>query len=319
MSNQPQKGGGPPMVKIDGTKARAIREDQGLTQLYVATAVGVTTDTISRWENNRYPAIKRENGLKLAEALSVDINDLLQEEQPDNIVEKTVDEPSEPEITFEGPDEFPVAAASEPAQKKKPNFLQLFLITFLIALGTIGGWFILAKKKTSLTAVRYAPEHFIPGQLFPVIIEVLTENDTDSSYVVKEQIPAGAAIISTLPKINNDNPQVSTIKWLNKDKTTNTYAYTLKADGEKAHLLEFHGSISEKDHQNIPITGQISIKASYHHWADADSDGKISDQEIMQAYNRYSTVPELDFEMIEEIWMGAGYSFDEKNKKIDIF
>ena len=38
----------PPMVCLDGTKVRTIREQQKLTQLYVAKVVGVTTDTISR-------------------------------------------------------------------------------------------------------------------------------------------------------------------------------------------------------------------------------------------------------------------------------
>jgi DNA-binding transcriptional regulator YiaG len=46
--------GPPQMVKIDGSRVRIIRESKGLTQLYIATVVGVTTDTISRWENRRY-------------------------------------------------------------------------------------------------------------------------------------------------------------------------------------------------------------------------------------------------------------------------
>ncbi|HSH14379.1 MAG TPA: helix-turn-helix transcriptional regulator, partial [Desulfurivibrionaceae bacterium] len=71
--------GGPPMVRIDGAKARRIRENKGLTQLYVATVVQVTTDTISRWENRRYPTIKKENAEKLAEALGVELPALLDE------------------------------------------------------------------------------------------------------------------------------------------------------------------------------------------------------------------------------------------------
>ncbi|MBW2329248.1 MAG: helix-turn-helix transcriptional regulator [Deltaproteobacteria bacterium] len=46
------------MIRIDGAKVRQLREDRGLTQLYMATAVEVTTDTISRWENRRYPTIR---------------------------------------------------------------------------------------------------------------------------------------------------------------------------------------------------------------------------------------------------------------------
>ena len=69
--------GGIPMVNIDGARIRRIREEKGLTQLYVATVVGVTTDTISRWENRRYPNIKKENAVKLAEALETRMADIL--------------------------------------------------------------------------------------------------------------------------------------------------------------------------------------------------------------------------------------------------
>ena len=64
------------MVKIDGSKVRSLREAKGLTQLYIATVVGVTTDTISRWENKRYPSIKEENALKLAESLEVSLDEM---------------------------------------------------------------------------------------------------------------------------------------------------------------------------------------------------------------------------------------------------
>jgi len=64
-------------VCIDATEVKRIREGKQLTQFYVSKVVGVTTDTISRWENNRYPTIRRENALKLAEALEVPLADIL--------------------------------------------------------------------------------------------------------------------------------------------------------------------------------------------------------------------------------------------------
>ena len=64
-------------VCLDGTEVKRIREGQQLTQCYVSKMVGVTTDTISRWENKRYPTIRRENALKLAEALEVPLVDIL--------------------------------------------------------------------------------------------------------------------------------------------------------------------------------------------------------------------------------------------------
>ncbi|MGW8161763.1 MAG: helix-turn-helix domain-containing protein, partial [Desulfobulbales bacterium] len=81
------------MVKIDGSRVRRLRESKGLTQLYIATVVGVTTDTISRWENRRYPAIKEENALKLAEALEVSLEEFLDTE--DEAVAQT-EEPDTP-------------------------------------------------------------------------------------------------------------------------------------------------------------------------------------------------------------------------------
>ena len=68
-------------VAIDAVAIRRIREEKRLTQLYVAKVVGVTTDTVSRWENNRYPTIMRDNALKLAEALEVDLAIILKQEE----------------------------------------------------------------------------------------------------------------------------------------------------------------------------------------------------------------------------------------------
>ena len=69
------------MVRIDGAKIRQQRENQKLTQLYISTIVGVTTDTISRWENKHYQSIKLENAEKLAQALEVPFEDILKQEE----------------------------------------------------------------------------------------------------------------------------------------------------------------------------------------------------------------------------------------------
>ena len=72
-------------VCLDSAEVKRIREELQLTQLYVSKVVGVTTDTISRWENNRYPTIRRENALKLAEALDVPLTDILLKPVEENI------------------------------------------------------------------------------------------------------------------------------------------------------------------------------------------------------------------------------------------
>ena len=69
------------MVKIDGSKTKYLRESKKLTQLYLSTVVGVTTDTISRWENRHYQSIKLENAEKLAQALEVPFEEILKQEE----------------------------------------------------------------------------------------------------------------------------------------------------------------------------------------------------------------------------------------------
>ncbi|WP_236685584.1 helix-turn-helix transcriptional regulator [Geobacter pickeringii] len=87
---------GAPIVAIDGSTIKRIREAKKLTQLYVASVVGVTTDTISRWENNRYPTIKRDNAEKLATALEVAVEEILRREPS---AEELPAEPPPPPVT----------------------------------------------------------------------------------------------------------------------------------------------------------------------------------------------------------------------------
>ncbi|MCI5166768.1 MAG: XRE family transcriptional regulator [Candidatus Electrothrix sp. GM3_4] len=63
-------------VTIDGSKIKQIRESKGLTQDYLATVVGVAIRTVSCWENNRSPNIKRENAESVAKALEVPLEDI---------------------------------------------------------------------------------------------------------------------------------------------------------------------------------------------------------------------------------------------------
>ena len=115
--------GGVPMVKIDGAKVRSLREARGLTQLFLATAVEVTTDTISRWENKRYPTIKRENGLKLAEALEVDLDEILEKSTEEEIQE----DPAEREAVEEAPSNPPAESEPKPPRKFSP-----FIVVMLV-------------------------------------------------------------------------------------------------------------------------------------------------------------------------------------------
>src|SRR5512144_422951 len=109
-----------PSVAVDGIKIKNIREAKKLTQLYVANVVGVTTDTISRWENNRYPAIKRDNAEKLASALEVELEEILRQE--------TSEEPPGEEVPL-------------PARKNRYRHTLLLIVTFILLLVAGGVFF----------------------------------------------------------------------------------------------------------------------------------------------------------------------------------
>ncbi|WP_339138044.1 MAG: helix-turn-helix transcriptional regulator [Candidatus Electrothrix sp. GW3-4] len=63
-------------IAINGPKIKELRNANSLTQLYISEVLGVTVDTVSRWENNRSPNIMLENAQKLAAIFEVTIEEI---------------------------------------------------------------------------------------------------------------------------------------------------------------------------------------------------------------------------------------------------
>jgi transcriptional regulator with XRE-family HTH domain len=291
------------MVKIDGGKVKLLRENQGLTQLYLATAVQVTTDTISRWENRRYPSIKKENGLNLAEALGVELEELLESPAPDI--------------------SSPFQADCKSTEFKKYWPLALLAATFTAILGGFGYYLMIATTPVPLTAKRSLPVHCIQGQPFPVIIAVTGVPPGSTALILKEEFPENATILKTLPGVNAAGLKNKGIKWLQKIEKSTLFSYVLTIDGRKNEALLFDGSvaINSNSSNSLPITGDIKISLGKHHWADSDGDNIISDNEILTVYDRYSEIEGLglNIDLIEEIWLGSGYNWDQKTSSYEIF
>ena len=149
------------MIKIDGDKIRRLRESKGLTQLYLATYVGVTTDTISRWENKRYQTIKQSNAIKLAEALEVDLDVILDTGQVD----------LEPQGKPVEQGSIPGPGQALPMLDRKKLLLGTFLFVFLLI--AVSYFFLNKQPKSTpvarlVTAERIFPPHCAPNQLLPV-------------------------------------------------------------------------------------------------------------------------------------------------------
>ncbi|VAW34329.1 Transcriptional regulator [hydrothermal vent metagenome] len=307
------------MVKINGRKIRELREAQNLTQLYMATTVEVTTDTISRWENRRYPSIKKANALKLAEALQVELAEILDEEektsQPpvNNMAEKVPAASAAPEITP------PTAALGS---RKKP----LALIA-AIGIGIIIAalwWWQSSYMNPRISAQRILPAHSVPGRPFPVLLRIRNTGRAPLSFILREYIPTGAQVILThsAAAVTVDK-KTGSLKCLGRIKHGElTLGYVLKTSHSRIAVLKLHGTITSRRFGGRPqaITGNSEVKMLPFHWADKNMDNRIDDQEILAVYDDYSEVKglKIDMDLIEDIWFGSGYSWNAKTGKFII-
>jgi transcriptional regulator with XRE-family HTH domain len=170
----------PPTVCLDGAAVRRIREEKRLTQLYVAKVVGVTTDTISRWENNRYPTVRRENLFKLAEAL----------ESPAQFLIKTELFAGECAAEEDGVEAAVAAVLTE--RTFQPRFF-LVMGGIILLLGGFGflfyRWlspvfFAAPSPSVDFAALRILPRYAAPGMVIPVRLR-LNADDATKRYIIR--------------------------------------------------------------------------------------------------------------------------------------
>lgn len=303
------------MAKIDGAKIRRLRETKGLTQLYLATFVGVTTDTVSRWENKRYQTIKQTNALKLAEALEVALDDILDraEVQPDAEAAK-----------FEEKDDQHSDLRRLAGQNP---FLRLGVLAGFLLI-TSGLLFLLWRhgepplptaSGIRITAERYFPNHCAPNQLFPVVIRIHSNSLQPVSLIVKEEVPDGLAVSTSKPPFTASDNDGKVVRWLLKtDRKETQLFYLCKTPASPAdgHQLFFSGSVTVKGQQPVTIESGSSFEIAPYHWADSNRDLKISDEEILSVYDYYSEFSEMgiDFDLIEEIWSANGYQWNSDSQ-----
>lgn len=296
------------MVRIDGSRVRRLREEKGLTQLYLATAVGVTTDTISRWENRHYQSVKLDNAQRLAAALEVDLAVIL---------ETGSDAGPPPE-----PADLPPAPEDVPAQKARsamvPTLVGLLVVALLLAAFFFFRSSPAPAPEISLAASRKMPRHAMPGQPFPVVIVVETKGGP-LSVVVKELLPANIRVTSSSAALQPVDK--AELKWIVRHMAASRrFGYMVTATGEGP--LHFQGSVHTRAGQEkeVVIGGRQSLAMAPFHWADSNQDGIISDEEILVVYDDFEDVDGLavDVELVDEIWMGSGYRWDGQSNTFEI-
>ncbi len=305
----------PPTVRIDGSKIKEIRERQGLTQLYVATAVGVTTDTISRWENRRYPSIKRENALKLAEALEVEIEEILEPETESREAQESGTKREKGRTDWFKPSRI------FSLMQNNPRAL-LGMAVFLFAAGIFILW-VHGRSAGNIvvSANRILPSHCAPGTTFPVLIEVGVTPKGPLSLLVKEELPEGVRPIKGDPPFSKGQTS-GMLKWIFQgDAEKKVFCYAAKMDTKTplGSKLTFKGSVTIRKGATLAfsIDGDEIIEAAPFHWADLNQDNIIDDEEILAVYDTFSGLNAVESELkdLENIWSAGAYKWDATHGK----
>ena len=300
----------PTAPKIDGNTIRRLREEKGLTQLYVATVVGVTTDTISRWENRRYPSIKPENAKKLAEALGVPLVEILDQAEPE----------APPMETPEPAPEHPTPPPSPPRQKIIGIGLALFL---LLTIGAVLlAWWFNTRQPLRVVATRTLPPHAPIGLPFPVAITVTPAPGEGVPLIISETVIPGCSAMDGVPPFNAANAETRTFRWIAKPEGPTTFYYLalLRPDTPLPAQVPFRGDITLHGggRAMTPVNGDETLAVAPYHWADRNRDFKIDDEEILTVYDTFGSATELNLEasMLEDIWSGHGYRWDASRRQL---
>jgi transcriptional regulator with XRE-family HTH domain len=286
-------------VCLDAVVVKRIRENQQLTQLYVSKVVGVTTDTISRWENKRYPTIRRENALKLAEALDVPLVD---------IINKPAIEQAENEL---------------PSSGKSP--LSWLLIAFLLLIFILVLFSLLTKSPSlpaTVTAERILPDFAGPGSSIPVQIR-LTHRARSGGIILREYFPKGWKIVQANPPTSSLDNVNGVARWIikagdNRDRVV----YLIQVDSTSKLNSEevFHGEVvaSNKGNQSaVPVLGESKIAVAPVHWVDADGNGRIDDGEMLEGSFTVEDMAgvHIDWQDLEDLWDAGSYTWDQGKGK----
>ncbi len=291
----------PPSVAIDGESVRRIREEKCLTQLYVSKVVAVTTDTVSRWENNRYPTIMRDNAIRLAEALEVDLVDILKQE-----------------------DEEVVTASTDTVIESNNNKWVYLLLLICVVFG--GLFFLFQQINTPpapvLQAKRFLPTYVAPGSRVLVQAELSAERPL-KGMILKETFPPGWRLLESQPVTSHIDSDAGGARWIFRKpllKTQVFYILEVPEDVDSASDLKITGELianPEGQHFSAALQSVGTMQVKPFHWADRNGDQIIDDIEILEVSDLTGEAESLhlDWDLVEMIWETGAYRWIADKKQ----
>lgn len=287
-----------PGAAIDGSKIKKNREDKKFTQLYLATLVGVTTETISRWENNRYPSIKLENAEKVAEALDIGLAEILRGPVSAEIIE-----------------EVPAL----PVRRHR----KWFLVGALVGVALLVAGFYFVWGSPPFIPERQLPRFCAPGEIVPVQIKITRIGAETEGFIIKECLPPGWRLVASSPPAAAGQASGEKIKWfIPRGNGSATVSYTVRVShaAQLNSMAKFSGTIAahpERLKRAESVGGDSVVSVKGIHWADRNGDGRIDDSEIVPSHYIAEEMRGLgmDLKDLEPYWGSKGYRWDRSEQK----
>lgn len=285
-------------VQLDGSALRRLREERRLTQLYVSKVVGVTTDTVSRWENNRYPTMRRENALKLAEALEVPLDELL----------------LKPAV--------PTAPVTAPRRSQLPLVL-VSLLAVVVSLALLAVLWHSQRQAlpVPVTAERLLPPHAAPRSDLPVRL-LLTRRGEEGGFIVKEYLPRGWKLLQADPPPSSLDNETGMVRWIIKagDERERIVYLAQPPAAQVGSVAVFQGEViagPAEGKNSMAVQGGDRVRIATLLWADLDGSGRIDDGEMLQASHTVDEMAgvKIDWEELERLWSAGGYRWDEAGRR----
>lgn len=291
----------PPSVAIDGDAVRRIREEKRLTQLYVSKVVAVTTDTVSRWENNRYPTIMRDNALKLAEALEVDLVAILKQQDDAELYDTT----------------------NISNQAKSNKWIYLLLLSGLVLIGL---FYLLQQGKAPavrvLNAKRLLPAYAAPGSQVFLQVELSAEKPL-KGMILKETFPPGWHLVESQPVTSHLDVEAGVARWIFRKPLLKTRVFyilevpesTLPGSDSKIIGELIANPDGQRFSAQLHSVGTMEVKP--FHWADRNGDQVIDDVEILDISDLTDEADSihLGWDLIEAIWEAGAYRWAAEKKQ----
>lgn len=172
--------------------------------------------------------------------------------------------------------------------------------------------------------MRIVPEHAAPNVPFPVVIRIEADTDQEMPILIREELigdgqargrgPAGGI------KDFGKNPRW--IGTLHNGQAQFTYLVTPTKNSTGETSILFSGEIISRKGQKTgsKVEGAATVRIAPYHWADGDQDYRISDNEILIAYETYSSPGEsgIGFSTLEELWLAGRYTWSETTASFEI-